>query len=133
MVQLAAGVPLVLLLGFMGANLILTEKGTIEEYSIRGLDRLSPFITSAYRGEQGTGGLLVGRVDGKFAELSPKDRYGETVKMRDRFRSFGIREAMIYDESGRMRVHIASNKIRLPHPPAKAEKAPARTKLQALF
>lgn len=133
MVQLVAGVPLVLLLGFMGANLIFTEKGTIEEYSIRGLDRLSPFIKSAYRGEQGSGGLLVGRVDDRFAELSPKDRYEETLRMRDRFRSFGIREAMIYDESGRMRVHIASNKIRLPHAPPKAEKPPAKRKTQAWF
>ena len=42
--------------------------------------------------------------------------------MRGRFQDLGIRDAMIYDKSGRLKIHIASNRIRLPHAPPKPVK-----------
>ncbi len=37
--------------------------------------------------------------------------------MRERFQELGISETMIYDLSGRLRVHVASNTIRRPRRP----------------
>jgi hypothetical protein len=133
MTLIAAAVPLFVMLGLMTSNFILAEKPTVETITVNGLGKLSPFISSAYRSEHGKGNLLIGRVDKQFAGLSKTERYAETEEMRARCQELGIRDAMIYDESGRLKIHIASNRIRLPHAPPKLKKKPAPGGLDRWF
>lgn len=78
------------------------------------LSRTSPYLVSAYRSDQGRGGLLIGRVDPAYARLLPRDRIEALDQMALQFRDQGVREAMLYDSRGGLQIHYADGRIRRP-------------------
>lgn len=103
--------------------------GAVATLRARELSRISPHVASAYRSDAGRGGLLIGRLDASFEKLDADARAEALAEMKSQLRREGLREAMLYDEKGALRVHIANGTIRRPLPAsdAAAARRPATT------
>jgi len=109
-----AAMPLVLLLGLLTANSVVSERTTVGTLEYDDLADVSVFIASAYRSDQGNGKLLVGQVHPGFLRLSLDGKIEQAEEMRTRLTDLGIEQAMVYDRTGLLHVHIANDFIRRP-------------------
>ena len=120
-----------LVVALIAAGVVLTRQpaGTASTLRNRDLARISQHISSAYRSDRGQGGLLIGRVDASFDRLDPAARSEALVTLTERLGKEGIREAMLYDERGALRVHITNGVVRKPLPPSTPPVARAPTSI----
>lgn len=90
--------------------------GDVSTLRTRELARISPHVVSAYRSDGGRGRLLIGRIDPAFEKLDADERLQALTEMGERLRREGLREAMLYDDEGALRIHIADGTLRRPKP-----------------
>ena len=121
-----AAMALIILLGFLVAYRMGPPKSTVGILDSADLSTLSRFVESAYRSEAGRGPLLIGRVQPAFAELGQNRQIEEANKLSARLEGIGVREAMLYDSQGRLRVHYADGDLRRPAPLRVATNGSAR-------
>jgi hypothetical protein len=116
----AAAALVITALGLVVSNMIGVSPDSIEILGPRSLSQTSPYLQSAYRNEEGRGGLLVGRVEVQFEALLLEEKIKAAEEMVLNFESQGIREAMLYDSRGMMQVHYAGGRLHRPRPGSRA-------------
>jgi hypothetical protein len=129
LVYATAAMPLVLLLGLLTTNSVVSERTTVGTLEYEDLADISVFIASAYRSDHGNGKLLVGQVHPSFMRLSLDGKIEQAKEMRTRLTNLGIEQAMVYDKTGLLHVHIADDFIRRPR---KAEARKAQVPIDSL-
>ncbi len=75
---------------------------------------------------------MIGRVYASFDRLDPGARSEAVVRLTEQLRKEGIREAMLYDEQGVLRVHIANGVVRKPLPPSTPPAARAKASISEI-
>jgi len=118
--------PLMFLLSTMAVNWITAEPPNVKTLRSQELSESSPYLASAYRSSRGHGGILIGRVDPGYLDLGPRERYEVARAMSDRIGSDGVREMMIYDARGRLRIHFVQGTLRMPREPKEPQKTSKR-------
>ena len=111
---IAAAALVTLAFGLAVANFIGISPADIKDLGAGSLSDTSPYLQSAYRNEDGRGGLLIGRVDARFDALSQEEKIEAAEEMVENFEFQGIREAMLYDDRGLMQVHFAAGLLHRP-------------------
>jgi hypothetical protein len=113
---IAAAALVTIALGLVLSNVIGLMPSDVKTLSSGSLRDTSSYLQSAYRNEKGRGGLMIGRVDSLFAELSIEGKIEAAEEMVESFEIQGIREAMLYDARGMMQVHYAAGQLHRPRP-----------------
>ncbi len=114
--MIAAAALVALAFGLTMANVISIMPSDIKTVKPGALRITSPYLKSAYRNETGRGGLMIGRVDSLFVELSIEGKIKVAEEMIENFEIQGIREAMFYDSRGMMQVHYSAGRLYRPRP-----------------
>lgn len=109
-----AAVVALCLLAAVGFNLINAETPDTTNLRPRELSDISRYLKTAYRNGNGSGALVIGRVDEDWHALSNELQVEAAEAMRIRLAEEKVRNAMIYDTDRRLQIHIASGKIRRP-------------------
>jgi len=110
-VAAAAIVSVLLALAF---NVVQSSEVEVADLRPRELSDISPYLQTAYRNGNGSGVLVIGRVDSDWHGLEGHERVAAAEKMRTRFLSEKVRDVMIYDENRRLQIQIAGGKLRKP-------------------
>jgi hypothetical protein len=113
---IAAAALVTIAVGLVLSNVIGLMPSDVKTLSSGSLRDTSSYLQSAYRNEKGRGGLMIGRVDSLFAELSIEGKIEAAEEMVESFEIQGIREAMLYDARGMMQVHYAAGQLHRPRP-----------------
>lgn len=111
---IAAAALVAIAIGLTAANIIGISPRDIKVIQPGALRHTSPFLQSAYRNDDGRGGLLIGRVDSVFSELSTEAKLEAAEEMVENFDLQGIEEAMLYDARGTLQVHYAFGVLNRP-------------------
>ena len=110
----AAAALVTLAFGLVVSNMIGISPNGIADLGSGELDDTSEYLKSAYRNDDGRGGLLVGRLDSLYEELELEAQIVAANEMVDSFVAEGIVEAMLYDDRGLMQVHYAEGELLRP-------------------
>ncbi len=102
------------ILAIVGANRLSDTPTNVASLEDRDLARLSPYLTSAYRNENGEGAIVIGRVDADFEKLSPPRQEAMALDLVRQFERDGAREVMAYGPKGRMLIHYVDGVLRRP-------------------
>jgi hypothetical protein len=97
-------------------NWIRAEAPEIAELRPRQLSDISLYLKTAYRNGNGSGALVIGRVDEHWHALSKEMQIEAATEMRLQFLNEEVKDAMIYDADYRLQIHLASGEIRQPVP-----------------
>jgi len=109
-----AAVAALCLLVAVGLNLINAETPDTTNLRPRELSDISRYLKTAYRNGNGSGALVIGRVDEEWHALSNELQVEAAEAMRIRLAEEKVRDAMVYDAKRRLQIHIASGRIRRP-------------------
>jgi len=113
---IAAAALVAIALALVLSNVVGLMPSDVKTLNSGSLRVTSPHLQSAYRNEKGRGGLMIGRVDSLFVELTLEEKIEAAEEMVENFEIQGIREAMLYDSRGMMQVHYAAGQLHRPRP-----------------
>ena len=74
------------------------------------LARVSPFLSSGVRSEGGSGSAFVGKVHSAWFELEDAQQTQAAVALVQQLRERGVREVMVYDGTGRLRIQALGDR-----------------------
>ena len=103
------------------AVLMLTSSGNpdLSRMSAQELARLSPYLERGHRNGEGVGDAFVGRIDEAWIALPARQREARAVELVSQLREQGVRQIMVYDDAGRLRIQaVGSQPIQTPIPGA---------------
>ena len=116
-------VPFIVVGAFAAVNYINANGSTVSEVDTLDLSEMSPYISSAYRSQNGRGGLVIGRLHPSFMRLSLEGKLEAAAEMEPRFIEMGASTVMLYDRTGVLEVHYVGGVFRNPHKPVVREGA----------
>ena len=111
---IAAAALATLAFGLGVSNMIGVSPTGIVDLDSGDLFDTSEYLQSAYRNEDGRGGLIIGRVDSLFEELEIEQKIEAANEMVANFDEQGVVEVMLYDAKGFMQVHYAEGELLRP-------------------
>jgi hypothetical protein len=97
----AGAAALAVLVALVLANTLFWDAGRLGRDE---LARLSPFLSSGLRNHDGSGSGFVGEVDDAWLQLAAPDQQRAATTLVQELRGQGVREIMIYDPAGRLRI-----------------------------
>ncbi len=99
---LGAAIAGALLIFAMGWGLL--RSGDLARFDRDQLDRVSPFLSYGARNQDGQGPAFVGRIRKGWSALEESDRLLVATDLVGTLREAGVRDVMIYDDTGTLRI-----------------------------
>jgi hypothetical protein len=107
----AAACSVLLALSLVGALLL---RGDLESFGSDQLDRISPYLSSGARSDDGKGPAFVGTIDGKWSTLGTAQQMQAARDLVRALRAQGVREIMVFDEERHLRIQaLGSQPVRI--------------------
>lgn len=91
----------------LGTNLLRTAlDGDLARYNGNELERVSPYLSEGRRNGAGRGPAFVGTFDDDWFALDDAQRRNAALDLVASLRATGVREVMVYDDDGRLRLQL---------------------------